>query len=580
MKNIVSLLLVALLSLGHLSQAQGVPNDEKAKELLSSGKKSLKGGSYSDAANKFELVLQRPFCRYTSAALYYAGLSYFYQKDNTRAQAKFNEFVSKFPDSRYVADCRYHQSLMMLESSSNSERSDGLTKLYKVYSTTRDASLQRDALSTLRHFAFNVFSTTQVRQNIVFLEDGDKWILEEAVLYQLDKANDGWAVKQELKAWAEGGNKLSPYMESLQRKYESTRVMNSSELRIAVVLAWNFAATDTAMGVPKASRRALEMYEGMLLALDSLDEATGRQVMVKVFDNRGDTLSTRRLLPDLEEFHPDVILTEGSTSPAQILSAWAEQHGVVTFIPRNPLEDLVQKRQHIFLVNPSLGTHGASLANFAMKVDGRTRMGHFNDKTLMCKRFVAGWKSAAEAGSHPSTEYDICPNYRDCTGTPGPRASTASSNDAVFLPLGSEEHLGIILSTFYRSSAKNTLNIYGHPDWEQFNALDPELKTDLRLTYSTFYYDKNDSTSYESFKVLTLEEYGCIPTSHMVQGFDMMAYLLTVVGKAQQGVTLSDAVRAAPRYRGLHQDFFFNGKQDNQCPTLLRYHNGTLTKVN
>jgi hypothetical protein len=347
-----------------------------------------------------------------------------------------------------------------------------------------------------------------------------------------------------------------------------------------VVLAWNLHQTDTAMGVPKASRRALEMYEGMLLALDSLDERTGRQVLVKVFDNRGDTLTTRKLLTELEEFHPDAVLTESTTSPAQILAAWGEKNGVVTFIPKNPLEDLVQKRQYAFLVNPSLSTHGRVLAEFAMKQDHRTRMGHFTDKTLMCKRFCNGWKAACDSAGHASTEYEICPNYRDCPTQGGSKASAASSNDAVFLPLGSEEHLGIILSAFYRSSAKNTLNIYGHPDWEQFNALDSELKTDLRLTYSTFYYDKNDSLSFEAFRYQTILEYNCAPTQNMVVGYDMMAYLLTVAKDAGSTVPLADAIRRAPVYHGLHQDFFYNGKQDNQRPTLLRYENGTLIKLN
>jgi hypothetical protein len=122
--------------------------------------------------------------------------------------------------------------------------------------------------------------------------------------------------------------------------------------------------------------------------------------------------------------------------------------------------------------------------------------------------------------------------------------------------------------------------VAGGPDWEVFTVIDQELKSAYKLKYSSFYFEGNDSTGFDALYAKCLREYAYRPSNYTVQGFDLMAWLLTVSKDINGSNSLPDLIHNAAPYHGIHQDFYFGMEQDNQKINILQYGNGRLDKVN
>jgi hypothetical protein len=65
-----------------------------------------------------------------------------------------------------------------------------------------------------------------------------------------------------------------------------------------------------------------------------------------------------------------------------------------------------------------------------------------------------------------------------------------------------------------------------------------------------------------------------------VQGYDIMAWLLSLSSGLDGKTPLTDLIHRASPYHGIHEDIYFGKAQDNQRINILGYRNGRLDKVN
>jgi len=149
---------------------------------------------------------------------------------------------------------------------------------------------------------------------------------------------------------------------------------------------------------------------------------------------------------------------------------------------------------------------------------------------------------------------------------------------AIYLPLTDEVSAGFVMSQL--GELREKPRVFGTPDWEYFDAIDNELKNSYDLCFTTVYYDRNDSIGFKEFERLFLDKYNTFPERSSVQGFDIMNYILHLLDHEDFFIDSEEFVRKAPRYRGIHQDFYYRGKQDNQEITIVRFRDGRIYKVN
>lgn len=569
-----------LLCLGGIAQAQSLKPDEKARDLIRLARQEYATKAYADAGQHFEVAAQRPEHDLSSYAYYMAGLCYFYQGDFAKADVAFSNLIKTYPKSKYVEEAKFHQAFRFLDSPNRLDQEKALDMLYKILNESGSRSLREDAENTLRFYAFNKLDPALLRDYRAFVTKDQELTLVEAYCYRLDKKSDAPRLMAELKDYQAKGGKLSPYLQGLQGKYESTRVVASDRLNIAIFLSFQTEGADSMSIVPAKGLAAVEMYEGMMLALDSIGPRLGKEINISTFDTRGDTIRVRRQLDSLAKFGPDIILGDIRTSVATQISAWAEKNKVAHIIPRNPLNDLITSKKYVFLAHPSLSTHGSQMANYLVESAGLKSFVVFNDKTFYSEKMSAAFIEAAKKGGASVSEKVISKESGKVKSEASIEAKNIKTNgtQGVYVPISNEESAGMIISYLNYHSAKPVLA--GGPDWEAFNVIDGELKSSFQLKYSTLYHDKNDSTAFERFSSLYYDRFSTEPTVNAVMGYDIMAWLLEVgktIGPQNDPVT---AIHKAPAYHGIHQDFYFGDAQDNQRLNIVQFNRGRIDKVN
>jgi ABC-type branched-subunit amino acid transport system substrate-binding protein/tetratricopeptide (TPR) repeat protein len=569
-----------LLCISGIAHAQSLKPDEKARELISLARQEFALKSYADAGQHFEVAAQRPEHDLSSYAYYMAGLSYFHQGDLAKADVAFSTLVKAYPKSKYVEEAKYHQAFRFLDSPNRLDQEKALDMLFKILNETSNRGLRADADNTLRHYAFNKLDAALLRDYRAFVTKEQELMLVEAYCCRLDKKSDAPRLMAELKAYQDKGGQLSPYLQGLKSKYESTRVASSDRLNIAIFLSFQTEGADSMSIVPAKGLAAVEMYEGMMLALDSIGPRLGKEINISTFDTRGDTIRVRRQLDSLAKFGPDIILGDIRTSIATQISAWAEKNKVVHIIPRNPLNDLVSNKKYTFLAHPSLGSHGREMANYLVQSAGLKSFVVFNDKTFYSEKMSSAFIEAAKRAGATVSEKVISKESGKVKGEASIEAKNIKNNgtQGVYVPISNEESAGMIISYLNYHSAKPVLA--GGPDWEAFNVIDGELKSSFQLKYSTLYHDKNDSTAFERFSESYFGRFSTEPTMNAVMGYDIMAWLLEVgktVGPQNDPVT---AIHKAPAYHGIHQDVYFGDAQDNQRLNIVQFDRGRINKVN
>lgn len=573
------MLLLPLLWCGQvLAQPSG---DERAQELVSLAKKYYSTKSYLDAAMTFDLATQRPNNDLSSFCWYMTGLSYYKAGEKLKADNAWTRFLSKFPNSAYADNARYHRGVIMMESEHVNDREHGVDEMLKLVEHADDKRLRSDAEQTLKHFLVDVYPISFLELYIKFADKKYQSWLMEAMCIQLDRKGDGYKLLEKLKEYEAKNGEMTSNLKGMKSKYATGKAVFADRLNIAVFLSFNLQLADTARSVPGKSEKALEMLEGMMLALDSIGGSQKKQINVSIYDTRGDTTLIGGLLDSLKRFQPDVIVGDIRTGLATAISDWAEKNKVVHLIPRNPLNELITNKKYTFLVHPSLNTHGAQIARYMVDVEGKRKFLVFNDHSYYAERFATGFKSALANDAGVTVVEKIVPaKYAELQ----PRLSSevkamkGMGYDAVYAPFSNEESAGLLIAKLNYESIKT--EVAGGPDWEVFSVIDQELKSSYKLRYSSFYFEGNDSTAFDNLYARCLKENAYRPTTSTIQGFDLMAWLLTVSNGIDGNNSLTDLIHKAAPYHGIHQDFYFGSAQDNQKINILQYNNGRLDKVN
>lgn len=554
--------------------------DERAQELVSLAKKYYNTKNYLDAATTYDLATQRPQNDLSSFCWYMTGLSYYKAEEKTKADNAFAQFLKKYPTSNYVDDAKYHKALIALESEHVNDREHGLDEMLKVHGRG-SKELRPVVEQTVRHFITDVYPITFLDLYVKFVnKEYQPWFMEAAAI-QLDRKGDGFKLLERVRSYESAGGEMTDLLKGLKSKYASGKVVFADRLNVAVCLSFNLQHVDTAHVVPGKSEKALEMLEGMMMAVDSIGKGQGRQINISVFDTRGDTTRVGSLLDSLRRFQPDVIIGDIKTGLATGISDWAEKNKVVHLIPRNPLNDLVSGKRYTFLVHPSLRTHGAQMARYMVDVEGKHKFLVFNDKTYYSERFASAFKQELEGEPGITVVEKVLPSKY---GELQPRLSSevramkGAGYDAVYAPLSNEESAGLLIAKLNYERIET--EVAGGPDWEVFTVIDQELKSSYKLKYSSFYFEGNDSTAFDGMYGRCLRQFGYRPSNYTVQGYDIMAWLLQVSAGLDGQRSLPELIHQAAPYHGIALDFYFGQSQDNQKINILQYNNGRLDKVN
>lgn len=575
--------LFLLLSFAAYSQPD-VPNDEKAREYVDLGKKYMKFKKYEDAARTFEVASDLPFNQLTTAALLYRGIALFQLQKWDQAQKQFDKLVMMYPRSRYTEDALYHQALITLEQPGEDMHERGLNTLFEYSDKFTDSTLQVQAWETAKYYLFNRVSLNFLNNYYIVAPEKHKTMVLEAIIARLVAENQAEMVKERIEMNAAAGGTTTDYMNRAKMHFSGVSQDFSGGLKVAIMLPFNLQHLDTATVVPVESQTALSLFEGMQLGMDSLSKKYDRAITTMVFDTRGNPDTIANQLPALEKFMPHFIVGDIRNSASRPIAEWAEQMGIVQMVPLSPSKSLVKERKNIFLAHPSVERHAAAIAEFAFTQRKHRDFVVFNDGTKYPTiQATAFSKRLEELGGRVVKEVTVPtgPLNKETVTLLASRLNELKglTFDAIYVPLSSEEHAGLIISRMNWIPIKT--NAYGSPDWENFAAIDPELMETFQLTISTPYYLFNDSLSLEKYKLYYYDHFtGDLPNKEHIQGFDIINQLLTAAESHNPMDPFSKTLENAAMYRGIHQNMGYSEQHDNQEVNIVQMIQNRWVKVN
>lgn len=310
------------------------------------------------------------------------------------------------------------------------------------------------------------------------------------------------------------------------------------------------------------SFRFIHFYEGVLLALDSL-EKMGLRLELKVYDVGGDTLQVRRILKKESIKHADLIIGPLYYGSFRVVSDFAHDHRIPIVNPFTSREEVLKGKPRVYKAYPSERDIMGSLAGFILDtypgaklfVAGR----QVSQEKHLHELFAKALNDAMELRNIPDSSWvDII----SAGVNPAPFYSELQKDEFnIFIALSTDQvYVFNLLRKLYSRHEDHDIIVIGMPAWEKFSGLDPDYIQALNLhTYSKSWVDYSDAATREFIHEFR-DEYHAEPDQYAFQGYDLAQFFIR--GLMLYGAKVGDCMHHF-EYNGLQTVYRFNREPGN-----------------
>jgi ABC-type branched-subunit amino acid transport system substrate-binding protein/outer membrane protein assembly factor BamD (BamD/ComL family) len=561
------------------------PKDLESIKKVELAKQLIGMEDYAGAANLFQEVVNRPLNPLTTFAQYMLALMDFKQGNVEEAKEGFEQFLIAYPNSKYSADAHYHAILLQLKSEESEEKIAALQQLFDLREHTYDQTLSEVCANMLKKLLFYDLPIETVSDFFsTFTNEKYRKEVMEALCYQKYKK----LKRQEVfliynKYLTEGGEK-SDFVETFLPKVSSTHgsipsetsnneLATEKEVKIAIMFPFFLSAEalDTLTAMPQKSMIALELYEGIILAIQEYMQNPKVKITVKVYDTQKDNTLISKQLAEMEYWKPHIVVGEIYNKASRFIADWTSEREVAQLIPLSPSRTLIENRENVFLMRSSGVAHAQKMAEFAFRDLGLKNIGVWNDgkgitnemANAFVKQFRAlgGYASIAQIDS----TFEIAKNEIQQI------VPTLKSFDATYIPITNEESMSLILSMIDVKGQGN-LKVMCSPDIENSEVIDRDLKDRFQIYYTSSYVPDGSSDDFQHFLNLQIGEYGILPTENHIRGYDIGKYLISASEDFNPSTqTMLQLLHDKRVWHGLHENVDFGKGFDNLGLRILQF---------
>lgn len=282
------------------------------------------------------------------------------------------------------------------------------------------------------------------------------------------------------------------------------------------------------------SENFLEFYEGVLLAVNSL-EKTGMQIHLNVYDTQRSVDSIRQYIYDEKFLHTDLIIGPVYPELQREVAAIAAKNRIPMVSPLAANLTLLRSNKHFYQVNPTrdfLGYKTAELiaeeyfnSNFIIFKIGKSEN---KEMTKITDRVREKLFSSGYWGQPNGFTYNVYDFEEE-----GPfgfsRILSHEKENVIFIPSFNEGDLSIALSNIDNHSDDYSITLIGFNWYQKFNSIDIEYFHDLKLHYiAPYWVDFNDPATIRFFQKFK-ENFYTEPDNFGMQGYDVAFYFLSAI---------------------------------------------------
>lgn len=347
--------------------------------------------------------------------------------------------------------------------------------------------------------------------------------------------------------------------------------------KVAIIMPFrskNFTPTPT-KEIPGYSLKSIEFYEGVQIALDSL-EKEGVRLFVDVFDSMGDSAVVSQLLkkPSMKEM--DLIIGPIRSNTLSLVAEFAKQNQTPLVSPFNYKSDLTTNNPYYVQVNPSFAVHSKTIINNLYDIKQANRYNQLNKQVLLL-----GQKSDSLKIKMLQKDFSVYTNTYD-TLLPQYMNSDANIKVNFIKPFLDRSKLNIIVipstnEQFVYNSLRELqslvdkidplkgyqIAVVGRDRWKYYSRVGFEYYESLNLHFtSEVFIDKKVSENI-AFQDGYRNNYGIAPREFGYIGFDVMLYFGRMLHK--YGTNFPAYFMKQPSTRR-HTSFRFQPVYENVVP--------------
>ena len=304
--------------------------------------------------------------------------------------------------------------------------------------------------------------------------------------------------------------------------------------------------------VPEKSRLALQFYSGAKIALQELSETEGINLVVDVYDTQINDADFLQLLSNSRLGKADVFIGPVRNSHITAMADWAKRNRKILISPESPSSELTAQNPDFIQTNPSLRAHCEAITRYVRKMHRPETV------TLVCKEkeadrlpYFQNANAALGGGRFAELKVpDATANFDKIDLKPYLKAGKTS---IFILPTwASQDFVMAFLRQLRTVKGSAAVEVYGMPQWMNFEAIEPEYLTSLNVHVSSAAYIDYSTPEVKAFQQKFYEATGTIPDEDGFNGYDVTLF----AGKMLRRFGLSFPERLTfENFTGLQGDF-------------------------
>ncbi len=269
-----------------------------------------------------------------------------------------------------------------------------------------------------------------------------------------------------------------------------------------------------------------EMYEGFLLAVDSIKK-TGLSVNLHVFDTERDTNKIRRILRDVAQMQPDIIIGPVFAEDVRIAARYAQFSNTALVSPLSTRSTLLNGNSNLIQVFPSRENESYALANHLRQyktgriitISGTDPISVRNSKlfreSLLASRPVKENGEPLHFSAH---------RLNDSLFTRLPEILSKEEENLLIVFSDKEAEVNSLVTRLIQRTSLYPVRLFGMPSWQGWTNIDLTFLHNLNLTLiSPFYTDFSDKRI-KNYLKKSRNMYGYEPYEVLSSGYNFSMY--------------------------------------------------------
>lgn len=307
---------------------------------------------------------------------------------------------------------------------------------------------------------------------------------------------------------------------------------------------------------PEKSRLAVQFYAGAKIALEQLSAEGKVNLIADVWDTQASDADFQKLMgnPKLEK--ASVFIGPVRSTHIQSFAEWTKARRKILISPESPSADLTTRNPDFIQMNPSLRAHCEAITRYVRKNNRPDAV------TLVCKKKEADRfpyfqeANTALGGTTRFNELTVADEAINFDKVDLNKYFRAGRSAIFILPTwASQDFVMSFLRKLKEVKGSNRVEVYGMPQWRNFEAIDPDYLSSLNVHISSATWFDHSVQELKDFQQKFYETTGTIPDEDGFAGYEVT--LFTGKMLAQYGLSFPEHL-GETSLSSLHGQYVFS----------------------